>query len=58
MADRDQIDQELKRLLESAGQRSPVEVPATVVPHQAATWPWQVPQVPTCTLDRTPVNNS
>lgn len=50
------LDTELNRILEIAGERKPVrvELPAP----QAAVWPWQVPQVPTITSDRAPNNNN
>jgi len=46
-------DKELGLILEAAGNRQPVrvELPATPLPAQALTWPWQVPQVPTITSD-------
>ena len=49
-------DTELRRILETAGERQPVraEVPTQQAPaQQAMVWPWQVPQVPTITSDRT-----
>jgi hypothetical protein len=52
MTDNLRLDEELRRLLATSGDRQPVkvELPAP----QASTWPWQVPQVPTITSDRTP----
>jgi hypothetical protein len=52
MADQDNADVELVRLLQVAGDRTlvRVEIPAP----QAAIWPWQVPQVPTITSDHAP----
>jgi hypothetical protein len=53
-------DKELGRILEAADSRQAVRVePSTqqVPAQQAMIWPWQVPQVPTITSNRTVSDN-
>jgi hypothetical protein len=55
VADSNKFEEELHRLLATGSDRQPVKV-ELAAPH-TSTWPWQVPQVPTITSDRTPDGN-
>jgi hypothetical protein len=55
MADTAKLDEDLQRILDSAGQRKsfPAEFQLPK-PVQSFAWPWQVPQVPSYTSDHAP----
>jgi hypothetical protein len=54
MADTAKLDEDLQRILDSAGQRTfPTELQLPK-PLQSFAWPWQVPQVPSYTADHAP----
>jgi len=58
MTDSVKLDDELRRVLEAAGVRSPVLVePQQLKLAQSSPWPWQVPQAPVYTSDRAPTPN-
>jgi hypothetical protein len=55
MVDNRNLDDELRRLLESAEQTRVVPVQLTQLTQtHSSVWPWQVPQVPTHLSDRSP----
>jgi hypothetical protein len=55
MADNPNLDDELRRLLDSISRQSdlPVEL-QQFKQTQSSMWPWQVPQAPAYTSDHTP----
>lgn len=50
----EKLDEQLRQILETAGQKSPVPDLLQYKPVQAFAWPWQVPQVPSYTTDHAP----
>jgi hypothetical protein len=54
MAQTEKLDEELRRILDTTGQKNPLpmEQLSQLKPVQAFAWPWQVPQAPSYTSDR------
>jgi hypothetical protein len=51
----DALDEELERILQlGSGMRPLTQQSEAMRPAQAPVWPWQVPQVPSYTSDRSP----